>query len=135
VLLIQSLFQVQWPGHGGCLDDREKAQWDAALERDKKRPLASGSKDTPRRIFRRWLNAAKKGHPGAQYEVGKLYENGEGVRKNYVRAYLWYTLAAKQGVQEAQVSLENLTPKMMPSSWERRKKESKNGKRAIPLKK
>lgn len=47
----------------------------------------------------RWLcKSADAGHPDARYRLALLYENGmEGVNKNNVRAYLWYTLAAESG--------------------------------------
>lgn len=49
--------------------------------------------------------AAEGGDAGAQMYVGVLYENGQGVTKNYKQAAHWYNLAAKQGQVEAQYNL------------------------------
>jgi len=47
----------------------------------------------------RWLcKSADLGHPDARFRLALLYENGnEGVRKDYVMAYLWYWLAGASG--------------------------------------
>jgi len=37
---------------------------------------------------------ARQGYADAQYNLGALYYNGRGVAKDYVRAYLWKSLAA-----------------------------------------
>ncbi|MFQ7388115.1 MAG: tetratricopeptide repeat protein [Escherichia sp.] len=34
--------------------------------------------------------AAEKGHVDAQYNLGVIYENGEGVSQNYQQAKAWY---------------------------------------------
>ena len=50
----------------------------------------------------RWYRmAAEQGLARAQYGLGFMYENGEGVPENYVRAYAWLNLAAAQGLQGA----------------------------------
>ena len=45
------------------------------------------------RLFRL---AAEQGHWVAQQDLGSMYENGQGVPKDYVLAYMWYNLAAAQ---------------------------------------
>lgn len=49
----------------------------------------------------RWLPLARAGHARAQYYLGRMYRAGEGVPPDKVRAYLWWTLAARQGDDEA----------------------------------
>ncbi|MEG0440559.1 MAG: tetratricopeptide repeat protein, partial [Solibacillus sp.] len=45
----------------------------------------------------RWfLVSANNGDSNAQYNLGFLYNHGNGVRKNYLVAAKWYTLAAEQ---------------------------------------
>lgn len=46
--------------------------------------------------------AAEKGHALAQFNLGICYSNGEGVEKDFSKAFLWYKKAAEQGVREAQ---------------------------------
>jgi len=44
----------------------------------------------------KWLQrAAKHGNPDAQNNLGQMYEDGEGVPKNYVLAAQWYRKAAE----------------------------------------
>lgn len=49
--------------------------------------------------------AAKQGHALAQYNLGVIYANGEGVLKRPKTAAKWYALAADQGNALAQYFL------------------------------
>ena len=48
---------------------------------------------------------AEQGHAFAQYNLGVMYDKGEGVPQDYKTAAKWYTLAAEQGVARAQYNL------------------------------
>ena len=48
---------------------------------------------------------AEHGDPRAQFFLGIMYNDGQGVLKNYAEASKLYRLAAKQGMREAQFSL------------------------------
>lgn len=52
-----------------------------------------------------WKPLANNGHPEAQYSLGIMYENGEGVAKDPVEAAKWYRKAAEQGHASAQFKL------------------------------
>lgn len=53
-----------------------------------------------------WNEPAKRGDATAQYNLGVLWENGQGsTPKNLTQAANWYVLAAKQGYVPAMVSL------------------------------
>ncbi|WP_457646507.1 tetratricopeptide repeat protein [Profundibacter sp.] len=52
-----------------------------------------------------WRPLAEQGHAVAQYNLGVMYDNGEGVSKDAVEAVRWYRLAAKQGYSFAQYNL------------------------------
>ena len=56
-------------------------------------------------IDRNLLAEAKAGDPEAQFNLGNAYVQGQGVRKDYVQAAVWYRMAAKQGYAEAQYRL------------------------------
>lgn len=43
------------------------------------------------------LPLAKNGHAIAQYQIGNMYEYGQGVTQDYQEAVKWYRLAAAQG--------------------------------------
>ena len=53
--------------------------------------------------------AAEQGHDGAQFNLGWMYFNGEGVpelmKQRFPIALKWYTLAAEQGHDGAQNNL------------------------------
>jgi len=52
-----------------------------------------------------YLLSANQGNPSAQNHIGALYENGEGVDKDYKEALKWYLLSANQGNLKAQKAL------------------------------
>ena len=55
-------------------------------------------------IAGRWhLQAAEQGHGMAMYYLALMYYRGRGAEweRDYVRAYVWFTLAAEQGVGDA----------------------------------
>ena len=49
-----------------------------------------------------WKPLAAQGNAVIQYNLGVMYENGEGVPENDKTAVKWLTLAAKQGYAKAQ---------------------------------
>lgn len=51
------------------------------------------------------LTLANKGDSDAQYDLGWMYESGEGVKKDLKEAFKWFSLAAKQGDAGAQFNL------------------------------
>ena len=57
---------------------------------------------------------AERGDADAQYMMGFLYARGEGVRRNLVRAYLWFSLAARQGDRIAADAVAGLARRMSP---------------------
>ena len=48
---------------------------------------------------------AEQGHATAQYNLGAMYENGQGAPQDYKTAVKWYKLAAEQGYALAQINL------------------------------
>ena len=48
---------------------------------------------------------AKKGYPWAQFNVGVMYANGEGVSQSDAKAIKWYRKGAQQGNADAQMHL------------------------------
>ena len=47
--------------------------------------------------FAETLKLAEQGYATAQYNLGLMYANGEGVPENDKTAVMWYTKAAEQG--------------------------------------
>lgn len=48
---------------------------------------------------------AEKGNPEAQYKLGVMYDQGQGVAQDYQEASKWYRLSAVQGKSGAQYNL------------------------------
>ena len=55
--------------------------------------------------FKETFQVAKQGNAKAQYNLGGMYYNGKGVRKDYAQAVQWYRKAAEQGHAKAQLNL------------------------------
>ncbi|KAG0196903.1 hypothetical protein BGX28_009629 [Mortierella sp. GBA30] len=53
----------------------------------------------------RFRRAAKLGHKGAQYDLGMMYQKGEGILRDDTKAIEWFQKAADQGHAAAQTSL------------------------------
>jgi len=51
-------------------------------------------------------DSAEQGFADAQYQLGKIYEYGEGVPQNYNKAAEWYKKAAEQEYSPAQKRLD-----------------------------
>jgi TPR repeat protein len=52
-----------------------------------------------------WRPLAERGNAIAQFNLGMLYDKGDGVPQDYVQARQWYNKAANQGYAAAQVNL------------------------------
>src|SRR5437867_7412955 len=57
---------------------------------------------------------AQAGDADFQAELGLRYDKGEGVAKDYVEAYKWLLLAARQGDEDAKKNLTALESKLTP---------------------
>lgn len=62
----------------------------------------------PAATVRWWHMAAEQGNVKAQNGLGYMYQNGEGVARDYVQAAKWYRTAAEQGDAVAENNLGNL---------------------------
>ena len=52
--------------------------------------------------LKEWKPLALAGDTNAQYNLGLMYNNGDGVPQDYKEAVKWYRLAAEQGYAKAQ---------------------------------
>lgn len=84
----------------GCLSAAVRADFDAGVM-----AYSNGDFDTAAREF---TLLAEKGDRAGQYHLGLLYEEGQGVPKNYGSAVTCYTNAAKQGYLDAYFALGEL---------------------------
>jgi TPR repeat protein len=63
------------------------------------------------RLFR---PLAEQGNAKAQHLIGVMYHKGEGVARNSVRAFAWFSLAAAHGDREAKAKLRDVSQTMTP---------------------
>ena len=57
------------------------------------------------KAIRRWKVAADQGYAKAQFYLGAMYYNGQGLPKSEKEASVWYRKVANQGNAEAQFDL------------------------------
>ena len=69
-----------------------------------------GARNRPKAL--EWLlKAADRGLVDSQYNAARIYEAGdEGIAPNPTEAFKWYLIAARTGDQQAQTSVDRLTP-------------------------
>ena len=63
-----------------------------------------------------WLAAVDTDDRRAMLALGRLYLQGLGAPQNYVEAYMWFSLAASRGEQEAVAKRDALSERMTPAS-------------------
>ena len=62
---------------------------------------------------------AEQGHARAQYGLGFMYAKGDGVPQNYIRAHMWYNIAAMSGESKnASKNRDNIAKRMTSSQIE-----------------
>ena len=55
---------------------------------------------------------AAQGNASAQYGLGVMYKNGQGVVQDYVRAQMWFNLSASNGYPNASKNRADVATKM-----------------------
>jgi len=109
--LIVSLFVLT-----GGLVGYDAAHADHAITQEEYRQFQEGLRCHHERDFPEalscWIPLAETGIAEAQYNVGRMYAYGEGVSKDYVEAYAWFILSARNGRIEGRKALDELKPHM-----------------------
>ncbi len=100
-------------GKGVSKDDQQALYWyDKAARQKEKNALyhlalmmiKQEEKDF-KIIFKLLEQAAVQDHPHAQYNLGVMYQRGDGVEVNDHKAFLWYEKSAQAGLAKAQYNL------------------------------
>ena len=60
--------------------------------------------------------AAEAGLVDSQYNLGRLYELGQGVTPDKAEAYKWYVIAAALGDEESKNAAEQIRPTLTPAA-------------------
>lgn len=56
--------------------------------------------------------AAEQNHAPSQHNLGVLYLKGQGVERDWVKAYAWFSLSAAQGYRAAIDAVNTLSPRL-----------------------
>lgn len=65
------------------------------------------------------LAGALNGNADAQYKLGVMYAEGQGVTQDYVRAHMWMNIAASAGNKTAQSDCNVVAKKMSRAQIEK----------------
>ena len=72
------------------------------------RKLNKNQKNKMSKVLNLWNKAADQGIAQAQFNLGNMYKNGQGVAQDYSAAMKWYRMAADQGDADAQYYIEDI---------------------------
>ena len=70
--------------------------------------MTASQRRTAAKVFCDWKGAADQGYAKAQFDLGSLYEHGQGVAQSYKEAAVRYRKAADLGNAYAQCDLGSL---------------------------
>jgi TPR repeat protein len=59
-----------------------------------------------------YRRAAEQGFAAGQFNFGRMYAGGRGIRQSDVEAYKWFTLASAQGHTDARKQLAEVAKRM-----------------------
>jgi len=62
---------------------------------------------------------AKQGYAKAQYYLGVMYDNGQGVLQDNVHVHMWYNISAYNGDIKASENRDLIAKRMTPSQIEK----------------
>ncbi|NIP38282.1 MAG: hypothetical protein GWO07_03665, partial [Candidatus Dadabacteria bacterium] len=80
------------------------------------------------------IELAASGNAEAAYQLGQMYEEGEGVLKDYVKSYAWYSKAySNSGSQIHKSALDSIESKMTPGDIEKGQELAKQTNPSDPL--
>ena len=87
-------------------------------EVETKKEVVANKTDT-KKINTEWQLLAEEGSAMAQYKLASMYEQGEGLLKDFVYAHMWANLSATNGYAEAKDLRDALEKKMTASQMEK----------------
>ena len=107
VLVVGILAGLVVPGKATAQSAPAPASTTSAQDAFHRGGEALGRKDYPTALA--WFRkAADQGFAKAQYNLGLMYELGDGVARDYAQAMIWYRKAADQGLATAQYEIGHL---------------------------
>jgi len=79
--------------------------WPTLVQADFQAGLAAYNQGDYATALKEWRPLAEQGDATAQFNLGVMYNFGQGVPQDYQEAVRWYRLAAEQGYAPAQFNL------------------------------
>ncbi|MDE0781091.1 MAG: tetratricopeptide repeat protein, partial [Alphaproteobacteria bacterium] len=76
-----------------------------AFSADREKGLSAAQSGDFATALREWTPLAERGNADAQFNLGTIYNKGQGVPQDQEAAVKWYRLAADQGIANAQFNL------------------------------
>lgn len=91
-----------------------------------RRAAAQGGAESRLSKIMWWRLAAARGDVSAQHRLGNLYAKGEGVPQSFVLAYMWSSLAAKEGNRKSALRRDYIAMLMTPDDIEAAQRKAQN---------
>jgi len=118
-------------GQGVPQNDQEAIKWyrlaaEQGYEEAKVNILKLERNDAPQTL-QALISDAENGIVKAQYNLGMMYANGQGVRENHQEAIKWYRLAVGQGYERAKSIVYDLAKKNVPQALKVLKEDAEKG--------
>ena len=86
---------------GFSLASFHSAAWADTPEQQFQQGFDAFQKNDYQTAFKLWLPLAEQGDVNAQFNLGVIYEKGQGVKQDYFEAVNWYRKASEQGYAKA----------------------------------
>ena len=77
--------------------------------------LAAAKRGDHATAFRLWRPLADQGNAHAQFNLGVMYDNGQGVPQNHVQAHKWFNLAGAGGDEDGRKNRDIVAKVMTPA--------------------
>ena len=65
--------------------------------------------------LREWRPLAEQGNASAQFLLGSMYDEGQGVLQDNIYAHMWFNIAASNGIEAASTNRDIVANEMTPS--------------------
>ena len=90
---------------GASVFSFQSTAWADTPEQQLQQGLEATKRGDYQTAFKLWLPLAEQGDASAQFNLGLMYDKGQGVKQDDVEAVKWYRQAAEQGYAKAQYNL------------------------------
>ena len=93
---------------GASIFSFQSTAWADMPEQQFQQGLEATKRGDYQTAFKLWLPLAEQGNASTQFNLGLMYNKGQGVKQDDVEAVKWYRQAAEQGYVKAQFILGGL---------------------------